>query len=198
MPKKRLHNKQLDRIQLYSFLALAAVLICSFISDHQQEQYQPRPWKVKAYINNYLYLAQEIELHDGIPVPVTLAVAGLESDWGRSELAKRANNHFGIKVKPGWRGHEYCKDTQEYKDPATPVNIWACFRKYPLIRRSYQDFAQFLKDGDRYQALQNLELNDYPAWAEGLQAGGYATDPDYAQKLRGLIWKYRLSEFHAN
>jgi len=198
MPNKYLHDKRLDKVQLYSLLALAAVLVCSFISDHRQEQLHQRPWKVRAYINDYLYLAQEIEQYDGVPVPITLAVAGLESDWGRSELAKKANNHFGIKVKPGWMGHEYCKGTQEYENPTTPVNIWACFRKYPLIRRSYQDFAKFLSEGERYKALQQLGLKDYQAWTEGLQAGGYATDPNYAQKLRGVIWKYRLAEFHVN
>lgn len=194
---KHLQDKPLKRIQFYSTLALTIVLVCSLLSDHRKAQLKKRPWQVRAYINNYLYLAKEIRQHNGIPIPITLAVAGLESDWGRSELARKANNHFGIKVKPGWKGHEYCKTTQEYQVSNEALNVWACFRKYPLIRRSYQDFALFLAQGERYQQLKKRSLSDYQGWAEGLQNGGYATDPNYAQKLRGLIRKYHLAEFKA-
>ena len=192
-----MRNKLLDRIQLFSAAVLMAVLLCAFLSDRRQAESNERPWQVRAYIDNYLYLAREIEQYNGIPVPLTLAVAGLESQWGRSELARNANNHFGLKIKPGWKGHEYCKNTQEYQGRQQAVNIWACFRKYPLIRRSYQDFAHFLEQEERYQHLKELEADDYQGWAEGLQNAGYATDPNYAQKLQGLIWKYRLAEFKA-
>lgn len=190
MPKSTWNLKRIER---YALFVLAAVLVCSFISDWQSRR--QRPWKVRAYVDKYLYLAIELEQDAKIPVPVTLAVAGLESDWGRSDLAKKANNHFGLKVKPGWEGWEYCKDTQEYSLGKGHHQEWACFRKYPLIKRSYQDFGRFLLKEERYWRLRTLELNDYPGWAEGLQQAGYATDPAYAQKLRGLIWKYRLSEF---
>lgn len=192
-----MHGQPLKRIQFYTTLVLALVLLCAYWSDRRLEQHKERPWQVRAYIDDYLYLAKEIEQYNNIPIPITLAVAGLESQWGRSELARQANNHFGIKVKPGWQGHEYCKNTQEYEDNQQAIDIWACFRKYPLIRRSYQDFARFLDEEERYQPLKKLEADDYVGWAEGLQNAGYATDPNYAQKLRGLIWKYRLSEFKA-
>ena len=115
MPKS-MRNKLLDRIQLFSAAVLMAVFLCAFLSDRRQAESNERPWQVRAYIDNYLYLAREIEQYNGIPVPLTLAVAGLESQWGRSELARNANNHFGLKIKPGWKGHEYCKTTQEYQD----------------------------------------------------------------------------------
>ncbi len=153
-----------------------------------------RPWKVTAYIQSHLYLAKELHLETGIPVPFILAVAGLESDWGRSELARHANNHFGLKVKPEWRGLQYCKQTQEFSG-LDAYQETACFRKYPLIRRSYQDFGRFITARKNYQATQGLSVWDYQGWAEAIQQGGYATDPEYAQKLRGIIWRYQLSEF---
>jgi flagellar protein FlgJ len=69
-----------------------------------------------------------------------------------------------------------------------------CFRKYPLIRRSYEDFGDFLMKGERYAILKTLEVNDYTGWTDAIQSGGYATDPEYAQKLRGIIWRYRLAK----
>lgn len=181
------------RIETYSWISLIMLLSAVVLAGGQAEPPVARPWKVTDYLKKHRYLAVELNEDYGIPLAITFAVAGLESDWGRSELARQANNHFGIKVKTDWQGPAYCKETQEYAD-FEPYRIHECFRKYPLIRRSYQDFGLFLTTRERYQTLSELGPKDYQGWAEALQAGGYATDPDYAQKLRGIIWKYQLAK----
>lgn len=184
----------LKNIIWYSTWALALLLPCSFVAEQNlHRDASGRPWKVKAYIQKHDFLAEALHRETGIPKAIIYAVAGLESDWGRSELARHANNHFGIKSKPEWRGLEYCKSTQEH-DGRQFHTRKECFRKYPLIRRSYQDFGDFLMRSERYRTMRALLPNDYQGWTDALQAGGYATDPDYARKLRGIIWRYQLAK----
>lgn len=183
----------LKKLTRYSACAFGIVLVCSFIAERNQQERAERPWKVKAYIQKHDFLADALHQETGIPKAVIYAVAGLESDWGRSELARHANNHFGIKSKPGWRGLEYCKPTQEHNGQQF-YSQKGCFKKYPLIRKSYQDFGDFLMKNKRYAAIKNLKSNDYTGWTNAIQGGGYATDPEYAQKLRGVIWRYRLAQ----
>jgi flagellum-specific peptidoglycan hydrolase FlgJ len=155
-----------------------------------------RPASVQRYIQQYNYLATTLSEQTGIPKPVIFAVAGLESNWGRSELAVLANNHFGIKIKPEWTGKQYCKYTEEYFwfEEYEAQQTMACFRKYSLIKESYDDFGVFVTTRPNYRALQQAPAWNYRAWAEGLHSGGYATDPVYAEKLLRLIWRYRLYE----
>ncbi|MCB0608400.1 MAG: glucosaminidase domain-containing protein [Lewinellaceae bacterium] len=153
-----------------------------------------RPQKVQDYIRKYRYLYQPLSAESNVPVPIILAVAGLESDWGQSELARFANNHFGLKVKSDWDGQTYCKQTVEFWEYQS-YNARECFRKYPLIRESYSDFGQFITTRPYYRSLfTGLPSWNHRVWAETLQACGYATDPEYAEKLLRLIWRYRLYE----
>ncbi|MCO6489623.1 MAG: glucosaminidase domain-containing protein [Phaeodactylibacter sp.] len=152
-----------------------------------------RPEKVEQYIEKYRYLSVELNQRTGIPTPIIIAVAGLESDWGTSDLARKANNHFGIKANGDWLGPAHCKPSTEYLD-GVPVRNWECFRKYPLIRQSYEDFGRFLLTRPNYRNLRYYPEWDTWSWAIGLQAGGYATDPGYAEKLMAAIEAYRLYE----
>ena len=149
------------------------------------------PSAVDTYLDKYLYLARMVHAESGIPLPIILAVAGLESDWGRSELARFANNHFGIKATD-WQADTYCKTTLEYDAYAVVSSIEACFRRYPLIKDSYQDFAAFLKGRPYYRGLFDYGILDYRSWAVGLQEARYGTDPEYASKLLRIIHDYRL------
>ena len=74
-----------------------------------------RPVVVQQYLQKHRFLSRELHQNTGIPEPVILAIAGLESNWGKSELAIQANNHFGIKTKVDWQGLTYCKTTVEYE-----------------------------------------------------------------------------------
>jgi flagellum-specific peptidoglycan hydrolase FlgJ len=151
-----------------------------------------RPTKVQTYITKYRYLAVELNQNTGIPIPIIIAVAGLESDWGSSDLALRGNNHFGIKAKD-WQGPNHCKFTYEYLNEEWRL-IEACFRKYTFIRDSYNDFGNFLRTRPHYQILFAYPQHDLQAWAKGLLMCQYATDPDYPEKLLRLIREYELDK----
>lgn len=127
---------------------------------------------------------KEMYLHK-IPASIVLAQALFESDNGNSELARYANNHFGIKCKLDWAGESYSKDDEEKNE---------CFRKYNSVLDSYSDHSEFLKSRPRYSFLFDIPVNDYKAWCNGLKEAGYATDPNYAIRLISIIEKYKLYE----
>lgn len=179
----------MKNLHFFYLLICASLLSSSFIPEAAN-----RPDSVSKYLQKYRYLSVELNQETDIPIPIIMAIAGLESNWGKSELAIYANNHFGIKDKRTWDGLTYCKQTQEY-NAWTAYFIKDCFRKYPLIRKSYQDFGYFIKSSSNYSSLQGIPSWNYRAWAEGLKQGGYATDPAYAEKLLRIIWRYRLYEY---
>ncbi|MDO4934803.1 MAG: glucosaminidase domain-containing protein [Prevotella sp.] len=137
------------------------------------------------YINQYKDLAIEQMLKYRIPASITLAQGVFESGAGKSSLARRGNNHFGIKCH-GWRGA-----TVYYDDDARNE----CFRAYRNAYESYEDHSRFLAGSQRYSSLFRLSPTDYKGWARGLKAAGYATNPRYADKLIELIQLYRLYEY---
>lgn len=134
------------------------------------------------YIEKYKDIAVEQMRTHKIPASITLAQGILESGAGRSELALRSNNHFGIKCGSSWRG----KTTKHDDDRRNE-----CFRVYDSPVESYVDHSLFLKKA-RYTPLFQLNPLDYKGWARGLKACGYATSPVYAKKLIELIDTYEL------
>lgn len=150
-----------------------------------------RPWKVSRYLDNYMFLALQLREEKGIPLAITFAVAGIESDFGLSFLAQNSNNHFGIKIHD-WEGPVYCHYTSEWMPEGGFLPVKACFRKYPLIADSYQDFGRFLSSRSNYRLLFSNPAWDYSSWAWQLQGSGYATDPNYAKKLLRVIEEYQL------
>jgi hypothetical protein len=121
----------------------------------------------------------------GIPASITLAQALLESGTGNSDLAKYANNHFGIKCTTEWSGKGYYKDDDKKDD---------CFRVYNNPEESFKDHSEFLKR-KRYAFLFELDKDDYEGWAKGLKQAGYATNPKYPDLLLGIINKYDLHQY---
>lgn len=127
------------------------------------------------------------EMHKfGIPASITLAQALLESNAGTSGLAKKANNHFGMKCfshKCG-KGHciNYSDDT--HKD---------FFLKFPNAWRSFRKHSEMLKNNQRYASL--FRSKDYRQWANGLTKAGYATDRNYGDKLIRLIESQHLDRY---
>jgi len=128
-----------------------------------------------------------------IPASITLAQAIHESSWGKGELAVNSNNYFGIKCKKYWQGKKYFKVDDDFDEHEEPVE--SCFRVYPDIKASFKDHSEFLRQGERYAKLFQLDITNYKAWAKGLQACGYATDSRYAEKLIHTIEKYELYKF---
>lgn len=139
-----------------------------------------------AYIRKYAPIAVK-EMHEyKIPASITLAQGILESGKGRSELALKSNNHFGIKCHTQWTGERVYHDDDEKGE---------CFRKYVYPETSYNDHSLFLTQRRRYAFLFDYKLRDYKRWAYGLRKAGYATDPKYPAKLIKIIKDYKLYEF---
>jgi len=140
---------------------------------------------VEQYIETYKDVAVAHMHTYGIPASIKLAQGILESAFGNSELAVNANNHFGIKCH-NWQGETYHKDDDE-KDE--------CFRKYNDPLSSFVDHSEFLTTRARYASLFELDITDYKAWARGLRAAGYATNPRYPELLINIIERNKLYEF---
>lgn len=141
------------------------------------------PENVMEYINAFKPVVQNNMRQYNIPASIIMAQGILESGIGKGKLAREANNHFGIKCHKEWQGDVIYHDDD---------NAGECFRKYTDASESYRDYALFLTSRSRYNALFNLEKNDYKGWATGLKNAGYATDPKYPDKLIGLIERYEL------
>jgi LysM repeat protein len=141
---------------------------------------------IKKYIDTYKDLAMSEMIRTGVPASITLAQGIHESGAGNSILATDANNHFGIKCKSNWTGESITHDDDKKNE---------CFRKYPSANESFKDHSDFLKSGERYASLFELDPEDYSAWANGLKKAGYATNPKYPQVLIKLIEDYDLEQY---
>jgi hypothetical protein len=137
------------------------------------------------YIGLYKAIAiKEMNLY-GVPASITLAQGLFESGSGNGELARVANNHFGIKCTSEWKGQSYYKDDDAVND---------CFRVYDSAEDSFRDHSLFLKRKN-YTPLFSLAITDYKGWAYGLKKAGYATNPNYPTLLIGIIEKYNLQQY---
>jgi hypothetical protein len=150
----------------------------------------------QAYIERYQSIAVKEMHRAGIPASIKLAQGLLESNWGRSDLATQANNHFGIKCGGRWSGPSYYKEDDDYNKKGDLIK--SCFRSFADAQRSYEAHSDFLRDPKkayRYGRLFELDPTDYRAWAHGLYDAGYATDPKYPNKIISVIEKYELYKF---
>lgn len=146
-----------------------------------------------SFIKRYKDIAiQEME-RTGIPASIKIAQALLESGAGKSDLARKANNHFGIKCGGDWTGKTYYKEDDD-RDARGKI-IPSCFRKYNKAEESWVAHSEFLRGRYRYQALFQLDSKDYKAWAHGLRQAGYATNPNYANDLIRVVETYQLYQY---
>jgi LysM repeat protein len=149
----------------------------------------------QAYIDKFTPLALTEMDRVGIPASIKLAQGLLESDAGRSDLATKANNHFGIKCGNDWDGKTFSKIDDDRDIFGRPIP--SCFRHYKSAEESFIAHSEFLSGParrSRYGFLFDLDITDYKGWASGLRRAGYATAPDYANKLIDLIERYKLHE----
>ena len=101
-------------------------------------------------------------------------------------MARKSNNHFGIKCGGSWDGRSVRHDDDARNE---------CFRAYKHPKDSYRDHSKFLRSGARYAFLFRLKITDYKGWARGLKKAGYATDPQYANRLINIIELYDLDKY---
>lgn len=148
--------------------------------------------KEQNFLNKLSPRAQEIQAEHGILTSITLAQAILESDWGQSGLAQEGNNLFGVKGKAPQP--MVTMTTKEFVDGKF-IEIKANFRKYKDWNESLDAHAELFLKGtswnkDKYNGV--IAADDYKKAAQELQSAGYATDPDYAEKLISIIERYDL------
>jgi flagellar protein FlgJ len=148
----------------------------------------------------------------GVPGAVLVAQAVLESNWGRSGLARAGSALYGIKATPVWSGLVYCGTTREWipgkgwhvlrgthrvyrslraaRDAGCPAG--ALFRAYPTAAANVHDYLQFFHDNPRYRpALRAYARSgDARRFAYDIAAAGYATAPGYGRRLVTLMERY--------
>lgn len=140
--------------------------------------------EIKEYIKRFEKVAKEEEAKYSIPASITLGQAILESNAGKSSLATKDKNHFGIKCfsRNCQKGHCSNHGDDTHKD---------FFRTYKTDWESFRAHSLFLQRS-RYQHLKKISKHDYKAWARGLQKAGYATDKKYSNKLITVIETHDL------
>ncbi len=140
------------------------------------------PSNAIAYVEKYKSIAVTESKRTGIPASIKLAQGILESGYGSSHLANKANNHFGIKCGGNWTGK-----TITYKG--------SCYRVFKNGTDAYKEHSNFLVNRSRYDFLFKLKRTDYKGWAKGLKKAGYATNPSYPAKVIELIERYKLYHY---
>lgn len=164
------------------------LIVLAFLSFSRLFAVSYRSLETTEYIERFHKTAiREMYLYN-IPASITLAQGILESGSGRSPLAIKANNHFGIKCSDGYDGKKYYQDDDRKHD---------CFRVYVNPDQSFRDHSLFLQR-PHYADLFKLRITDYKGWAKGLKKAGYATNPKYPDLLIEVIEQNYLDIYDRN
>lgn len=151
--------------------------------------------KEQAFIQLILPVSQTMYEIYGIRPSVSIAQAILESDWGESELAAKYNNLYGRKTSD--INNAVLMETSEFTDGEWVI-ISDYFKVYPDVTESIEDHAKLMVEGtdwnpELYHPV--IEAQTYQEASQALQQSGYATDPDYPQKLVEIIERYELYKY---
>ena len=186
---KQTTEKTFSKKLLFFLLAIALFPLISGFGSFEDNVRKDR----LKYIEKYKDIAISEMERAGIPASIKLAQGILESRQGKSELARKANNHFGMKCGSQWKGKTYHIEDDDYNDNGEIVK--SCFRVFKDGEASYIAHSEFLRDprkAYRYGFLFRLDAMDYKRWAFGLKKAGYATNPKYPDLLIKLIEEYEL------
>lgn len=172
-------------------LAKPAEIVSDYFVDYAEQRAGEGRLTEEEFIQMMTPAAKKVEGTHGTRPSLLIAQAALESDWGNSALSRQSNNFFGIK---GSNGSKYV--TKEYYDNEWE-SIYANFKHYNTVEDSVVDYANLLKNGTSwdenfYQEV--IEADNYKEAAYAVQEAGYATDPNYADKLIRIIEQYHLYE----
>ena len=155
------------------------------------DAYAPAPKGRDNFVQSHLPAAQRVAQESGIPASFMVGQAGHETGWGKGEIrhadGSNSFNLFGIKAGKGWSGKVAEITTTEYID-GVPRKVKAKFRAYDSYEDSFRDYARLITENPRYaQAEAVAGSGSAAAYAKALQQAGYATDPQYANKLSRAI-----------
>jgi LysM repeat protein len=160
--------------------------LCLFLFIVSTAFAQKKQSSAVSYIEKYKILAISEMQKTGIPASITLAQALHESANGTSQVAVKANNHFGVKCTRNWSGKRFHRNGNKRN---------SCFRKYDSVKDAYADRSSFLSKNKQYAFLFKYKPTQYKKWAYGLQRSGYARSKTYASHLLKTINTYNLHKY---
>lgn len=178
--KYTLQLKLLEKIEQLQFTAQLPSMAIRHKRRHQLQ-----------YVEKWAETAMKEMVLFGIPASISLAQGIIESDAGRSSLARNHRNHFGIKFHgmiPEW-----AEESTPHFDKVEGYS--STYRSYEGAWWSWRDHSKFLKYTPLYRRLFKLPPTNYKLWAQGLKKCGYATDKYYAEKLINLIEELKLHQY---
>lgn len=182
-----------------AFLIILFGIVVLIIANSPQKQVAPRETHpsnitVNQFIKAIAPAAQQEQKKYHIPASIIIAQAGTESNWGRSKLAYKYNNLFGMKAnKNDARVRMYTTEHLNGKD----VQVKQYFTIYDSWSESIKAHTLLIINGtaDDHDRFKGVQTKSYQKAAYELQKNGYATDPDYANKLIYAIKKYKLNQY---
>lgn len=143
---------------------------------------------IQSFVNTLYPIAQKAARALGIDPEAIIAQSALETGWGVKVSGKSngasSNNFFNIKADQRWDGDSVKVDTMEVIN-GLPVRQRADFRAYESAEQSFDDYVGFINGSARYQDA--LASEDSETYVRGLKEAGYATDPDYADKILSIM-----------
>ncbi|HGV8407362.1 TPA: glycoside hydrolase family 73 protein [Enterococcus faecium] len=202
MAKKKWKKQKRKNIRWPAVVAGVVVILLAFVfslknlsspfTDNQQEN---EAQSHQQFIERLVPHAQELQDGYGVLPSIILGQAILESNWGKSTLASKYNNLFGIKAYGDQK--KVSLETKEFVNEEW-ITIQGDFKVYDSWEQSMDDHTQLFVQGvDWNPALYEkvITATNYLEAAQALQEAGYATDPGYAQKIIQVIETYQLNQY---
>ena len=159
----------------------------------------PRNWQAgspEEFVQQLWPCAEEAGKALGVDPKHLLAQAALETGWGKSlpcdTDGSTSFNFFGIKAGNSWQGDSVSVKTLEFEG-GVPTPKQAKFRAYDSPADGFRDYVEVLRNNPRFASALNTG-SDAKAFANGLQRGGYATDPRYAMKIETIAQNLAINE----
>ena len=202
MAKKKWKKQKRKNIRWPAVVAGVVVILLAFVfslknlsspfTDNQQEN---EAQSHQQFIERLVPHAQELQDGYGVLPSIILGQAILESNWGKSTLASKYNNLFGIKAYGDQK--KVSLETKEFVNEEW-ITIQGDFKVYDSWEQSMDDHTQLFVQGvDWNPALYEkvITATNYQEATQALQEAGYATDPTYAQKIIQVIETYQLNQY---
>ncbi|OTO46784.1 glycoside hydrolase family 73 protein [Enterococcus faecium] len=202
MAKKKWKKQKRKNIRWPAVVAGVVVILLAFVfslknlsspfTDNQQEN---EAQSHQQFIERLVPHAQELQDGYGVLPSIILGQAILESNWGKSTLASKYNNLFGIKAYGDQK--KVSLETKEFVNEEW-ITIQGDFKVYDSWEQSMDEHTQLFVQGvDWNPALYEkvITATNYQEAAQALQEAGYATDPGYAQKIIQVIETYQLNQY---
>ena len=166
-----------------------AAIPASINKNSPPEQPQPSFASPRDFVEQLLPLANKAAKELGGSANMLIAQAALETGWGQKIVNKQPEqstfNLFNIKADQRWQGEKATVSTLEYREGVAQREK-AQFRSYDDFAQSFADFTGFIKESSRYQqAMENIK--NPASFLHGIQQAGYATDPNYANKVMAIL-----------